>query len=161
MVLDATPLKRPARAARVDFLKIQAESAAKPALLARIGRREHGLRMDDLAAETGQTKENIGTAINDFVESDAVAKFGDLLIERLTLVHLADKVQRSVADFHARNPLVAGISYEIIRYSAKHPKSLLRIVTLPGLLLQKITTKEPDETQLEIAIRALEEALTV
>jgi len=58
-------------------------------------------------------------------------------------------------------PLVAGISYEIIRYSAKHPKSLLRWVTLPGLLLQKITTKEPDEPQLETAIRALEEALTV
>jgi uncharacterized protein YqhQ len=58
-------------------------------------------------------------------------------------------------------PLVAGISYEIIRYSAKHPKSLLRVVTLPGLLLQKITTKPPDDTQVEIAIRALEEALTV
>jgi len=58
-------------------------------------------------------------------------------------------------------PLIAGISYEIIRYSSKHPRSLLRIVTLPGLLLQKITTKEPDETQLEIAIRALQEALTV
>ena len=58
-------------------------------------------------------------------------------------------------------PLIAGISYEIIRYCAKHPKSLLRLVTYPGLLLQKITTKEPDETQLEIAIRALEEALTV
>ena len=41
------------------------------------------------------------------------------------------------------------------------PQSLLRIVTSPGLLLQKITTKEPDDTQLEIAIRALEEALTV
>jgi len=58
-------------------------------------------------------------------------------------------------------PLVAGISYEIIRYSAKHPKSLLRWVTFPGLLLQKITTKEPTTAQLEIAIRALEEALTV
>jgi uncharacterized protein YqhQ len=58
-------------------------------------------------------------------------------------------------------PLVAGISYEIIRYSAKHPNSLLRVVTLPGLLLQKITTKPPDDTQVEIAIRALEEALTV
>ena len=58
-------------------------------------------------------------------------------------------------------PLVAGISYEVIRYSAKHPKSLLRWVTMPGLLLQKITTKEPDEPQLETAIRALEEALTV
>lgn len=58
-------------------------------------------------------------------------------------------------------PLIAGISYEIIRYSAKHPKSIVRVVTFPGLLLQKITTKEPDDTQLEIAIRALEEALTV
>jgi len=58
-------------------------------------------------------------------------------------------------------PLVAGISYEIIRYSAKHPGSLMRLVTFPGLLLQRITTKEPDETQLEIAIRALQEALTV
>jgi uncharacterized protein YqhQ len=58
-------------------------------------------------------------------------------------------------------PLVAGISYEIIRYSAKHPNSILRIVTLPGLLLQKITTQPPDDTQVEIAIRALEEALTV
>jgi uncharacterized protein YqhQ len=58
-------------------------------------------------------------------------------------------------------PLVAGISYEIIRYSAKHPNSLLRIVTFPGLLLQKITTKPPDNTQVEVAIKALEEALTV
>lgn len=58
-------------------------------------------------------------------------------------------------------PLVAGLSYEIIRYSAKHPKSLFRIVTLPGLLLQKITTKPPDDSQVEIAIRALEEAMTV
>jgi uncharacterized protein YqhQ len=58
-------------------------------------------------------------------------------------------------------PVVAGISYEVIRYSAKHPGSLLRFVTLPGLMLQKITTKQPDHPQLEIAIRALEEALSV
>ena len=58
-------------------------------------------------------------------------------------------------------PLVAGISYEVIRYSAKHPKSFVRWVTLPGLWLQKITTKEPSSPQLEIAIRALQEALIV
>jgi len=58
-------------------------------------------------------------------------------------------------------PLVAGISYEFIRYSAKHPTSILRVATLPGLFLQKITTQPPDDTQLEIAIKALEEALTV
>ena len=58
-------------------------------------------------------------------------------------------------------PLIAGISYEVIRFSAKHPRSLLRLVTYPGLLLQKITTKEPDNSQLATAIKALEEALSV
>jgi uncharacterized protein YqhQ len=58
-------------------------------------------------------------------------------------------------------PLVAGISYEVIRYAAKHPTSLLRWVTFPGLLLQKITTKQPDEPQIETAITALEEALAL
>ena len=58
-------------------------------------------------------------------------------------------------------PLIAGISYEVIRFSAKHPRSLLRVVTYPGLMLQKITTKQPDEKQLATAIRALEEALSV
>lgn len=58
-------------------------------------------------------------------------------------------------------PLIAGISYEVIRYSAKHPGSLMRLVTWPGLMLQKITTKEPDKNQLSTAIKALEEALSV
>jgi uncharacterized protein YqhQ len=58
-------------------------------------------------------------------------------------------------------PLIAGISYEVIRYSAKHPGSLMRMVTFPGLMLQKITTKEPDENQLATAIKALQEALSV
>ena len=77
-----------------------------------------------------------------------------------SLIHF-DSITGKLLSRIALLPLIAGISYEIIRYSAKHPRSLLRVVTLPGLLLQKITTKEPDETQLEIAIRALEEALMV
>ena len=39
---------------------------------------------------------------------------------------------------------------KIIRYSAKHPEESAAIVTLPGLLLQKITTKQPDDTQLRL-----------
>ena len=58
-------------------------------------------------------------------------------------------------------PLIAGLSYEVIRYSARKPGGLLRLVTYPGLMTQKITTKEPDEAQLQTAITALEEALTV
>jgi uncharacterized protein YqhQ len=58
-------------------------------------------------------------------------------------------------------PLIAGISYEVIRYSARHPGSLMRMVTWPGLMLQKISTKEPDNNQLATAIKALNEALSV
>ncbi len=58
-------------------------------------------------------------------------------------------------------PLVAGISYEIIRYAARNPRSIVRWLTMPGLWLQRITTNEPDEDQLKVAIVALEEALAV
>ncbi|MER3430022.1 MAG: DUF1385 domain-containing protein [Blastocatellia bacterium] len=57
-------------------------------------------------------------------------------------------------------PLVAGISYEIIRYAArKESGSFFRLITAPGIWLQGITTREPDSGQLEVAIRALEESL--
>jgi uncharacterized protein YqhQ len=57
-------------------------------------------------------------------------------------------------------PLIAGIAYEIIRFSARHlANPVCRIMTKPGLWLQKITTREPDDSQLEVAITALKEAL--
>jgi uncharacterized protein YqhQ len=57
-------------------------------------------------------------------------------------------------------PLVAGLSYEIIRLSAKKEGGLFfKLITLPGVWLQNITTKEPDDAQLEVAIEALKESL--
>ncbi|HEY0789294.1 MAG TPA: DUF1385 domain-containing protein [Thermoanaerobaculia bacterium] len=57
-------------------------------------------------------------------------------------------------------PLVAGLAYEVIRFSARHLDSkACRAMIQPGLWLQRITTKEPDDAQLEIAIVALKEAL--
>jgi uncharacterized protein YqhQ len=57
-------------------------------------------------------------------------------------------------------PLVAGLSYEIIRYAAKKESSaVFKLMTAPGLWLQNITTQEPDEEQLEVAIEALNESL--
>jgi uncharacterized protein YqhQ len=57
-------------------------------------------------------------------------------------------------------PLIAGLAYEIIRFSARHlANPACRLMTRPGMWLQKITTKEPDDSQLEIAIVALKEAL--
>lgn len=57
-------------------------------------------------------------------------------------------------------PLVAGLSYEIIRYAAKkESSSIFKFITMPGIWLQNITTQEPDSDQLEVAIKALNESL--
>ncbi len=57
-------------------------------------------------------------------------------------------------------PLIAGIAYEIIRFSARHlTNPVCRVMTRPGMWLQMITTKEPDDSQLEVAITALKTAL--
>ncbi len=56
-------------------------------------------------------------------------------------------------------PIVTGVSYEIIRLAGKNENKLTKILVAPGLLLQRITTKEPNEKQIEVAIAALKEVL--
>ena len=57
-------------------------------------------------------------------------------------------------------PVVAGVSYEIIRASARSSfQGFFSIITRPGLWLQNITTREPDDFQLEVAVTALKESL--
>ena len=56
-------------------------------------------------------------------------------------------------------PVIAGVSYELIRFAAKHGKSLFAVLTKPGLWLQRITTKQPTDVQVECAISALNEAM--
>jgi len=56
-------------------------------------------------------------------------------------------------------PLIAGVSYEIIRFAAKHRGSLFALMTAPGLWLQRITTQPPDDREVECAIVALDEAM--
>jgi len=57
-------------------------------------------------------------------------------------------------------PLIAGLSYEVLKWSARHDQSpLVRLLISPGLALQKLTTREPDDAQLEVAIRSMEEAI--
>jgi uncharacterized protein YqhQ len=59
-------------------------------------------------------------------------------------------------------PLIAGLSYELLRWSARHDQSpFVKLLIAPGLALQRLTTGEPDDSQLEVAIRSMEEALEV
>jgi uncharacterized protein YqhQ len=53
-------------------------------------------------------------------------------------------------------PIVAALAYEIIRYGGRHRNSLLsRTLAQPGLLMQRLTTRQPSDEQLRIAIYAL------
>lgn len=56
-------------------------------------------------------------------------------------------------------PVVAGVSFELIQLAGKYDNVFTRIISAPGKALQKITTSEPDEGQIEVAIKALEESL--
>ncbi|HHW55651.1 MAG: DUF1385 domain-containing protein [bacterium] len=56
-------------------------------------------------------------------------------------------------------PVVAGLAYELIRLGGRVRSPLLDLVLVPGLLLQRLTTREPDVGQIEVAVRALEAVL--
>jgi uncharacterized protein YqhQ len=56
-------------------------------------------------------------------------------------------------------PVIAGLSYEIIRFAAKHRGSLFALMTAPGLWLQRITTQPPSDDQVQCAIVALDQAM--
>ncbi len=58
-------------------------------------------------------------------------------------------------------PVIASVSYEMIRFSARHGRSLFALLTKPGLWMQRITTKQPKDDQVECAIKALDEAMAL
>ena len=80
------------------------------------------------------------------------------------IVYMAIPVHTFWARFGIRIallPVIAGASYEIIRFAAKHRGSLFALMTAPGLWLQRITTQPPDDKQVECAIIALDKAMAL
>lgn len=53
-------------------------------------------------------------------------------------------------------PVIAGVSYEVLRLAGKNDSLVVRIISAPGMALQKLTTKEPDDSMIEVAIQAVE-----
>jgi uncharacterized protein YqhQ len=58
-------------------------------------------------------------------------------------------------------PLIAGLSYEIIKWLGRSESKLAKIISKPGLWLQNLTTREPDDSQIEVAIASLKEVLAI
>ena len=56
-------------------------------------------------------------------------------------------------------PVTVGIGYELIRLCGRHDNLLTRIIAAPGLWMQRITTKEPDDTMIEVAIEAMKDVI--
>jgi uncharacterized protein YqhQ len=111
---------------------------------------------EELTVENARTKSTLhprcGTSFLMFVMAISILVFS-----------LVPSTVPFVVKFAARVvliPLIAGLAYEVIRFSARHLSNpVCRLLTRPGMLLQKITTKEPDDLQLAVAITALKEAL--
>lgn len=57
-------------------------------------------------------------------------------------------------------PLIMGIGYEFIRYAGRHDNLFVKIVSAPGLWMQRLTTKEPDEKIIEVGIESLKAVIT-
>ncbi len=56
-------------------------------------------------------------------------------------------------------PIIGGLSYEVIRLAGKKDNALVRLISWPGLMMQKLTTKEPDDKMLEVALASLKATL--
>lgn len=56
-------------------------------------------------------------------------------------------------------PLIAGVSYEVLRWAGSSQSLFVKVISYPGICLQKITTSDPDDGQIEVAIAALKEVL--
>jgi uncharacterized protein YqhQ len=57
-------------------------------------------------------------------------------------------------------PLTVGVSYEFIKYAGKHENLLVKILSAPGLWMQRITTQEPTDDIIEVGIESLKAVLT-
>jgi uncharacterized protein YqhQ len=111
----------------------------------------------------------------DPLETPAVQKYstyhprcGTSFLMTVMLISMVFYIAVPVTTFWARLairiallPLITGVSYEIIRFAAKHRGSLFALMTTPGLWLQRITTQPPDDSQAQCAIIALEQAMAL
>ncbi len=118
------------------------------------------LSVDDAAAQT-TLHPRCGTSFLLLVVGVSIVLFATVfpMVPRLAEGELANTLLLLAVKLPLMIP-VAGFSYEIQRLAARHPDSrILRILTAPGLWMQRITTKEPSRDQLEIALLAMKRCM--
>jgi len=111
VALDASSLPKRKKADVAPELSTFASGSPEQILLLRVARRSaEGLTLSEAAGETGWTRVRIETLVAELSRQGQIARIGDLLVARQSLVSLQERVLTRLEDFHRRNPLVAGIS---------------------------------------------------
>ncbi len=109
---------------------------------------EHGLPLtvENVRVSSRQHK-RCGTSFMFFVMA--------ISIVLLLLVHAESPVMRVIIRI-ALLPVIAGISFEILKLAGSSENPVINLLSKPGLMIQKLTTKEPDDSMIEVAIEAVE-----
>jgi selenocysteine-specific elongation factor len=114
IVLDAATEARAQK--QPDFVRTLLNGDARTVLAARIARRRQGgISVARLVAETGRPKNMIESELADLCRTGAIERVGDLFLDKPSLDALKLRVVTASSDFHKNNPLVAGISKEELR----------------------------------------------
>jgi selenocysteine-specific elongation factor len=140
VVLDAAPLPK-VKDVR-GFLEVLERGAAETTLEARIARRgRHGLSLSRVVAETGWRREWVMARLGGALEKQTVRRIADTLLSASSLVDLMSSLLGLVAEFHKRNPLVAGIGKEELRDKLQ----------VGGEIFTAVTDALVGDTRLEVA----------
>ena len=109
---------------------------------------EHGLPLtvDNVRISSRQHK-RCGTSFLFFVLA--------ISIILLTLIQVESPLMRVIVRI-ALIPVIAGISYEVLKLAGRSENPIINLLSRPGLAIQKLTTKEPDDSMIEVAIQAVE-----
>ena len=86
-----------------------------------------------------------------------------VVVTLLSLVVPSELKQNTIAWMLIKLPLIPiimGLGYEFIKYAGKHNNLFVKIVSAPGLWMQRITTKEPDDDIIEVGIESLKAVIT-
>jgi selenocysteine-specific elongation factor len=134
IVLDAAPIAR--AAARDTFLQTMAGGDPALILRARIARRQHeGISLSRLTRETGWNRNVIEAKLSPAVRDQQVLRIGDRFAETRELEDLKLHLQRTLEQFHKKNPLVGGIGREELREQLKASAEVF--ATVAGALVRE------------------------
>jgi selenocysteine-specific elongation factor len=143
LVLDAFPLKKMTADERIKFLEVLSSGDTEAHLHARIARHSHhGITLAQLAAETGERVSETEPGLTKAISAGSLIRHNDWTVDAPVFQSMIANLRRLVSAFHSQNPLVPGISKDVLRAQAA-----LREIAFDAALSSATATKQLTVTQ--------------